>query len=125
MSNATGALDALDALDALPVGAALACIVPVCTALEFFRVCLIRSSALTSRSNCSVNCRAMARARPIQLPTCRATLGSFSGPSTMSAIAEVRTISENPKSSMRDQALVLGGTLSASRALAASKSASF
>src|ERR1700722_71809 len=69
------------------------------------------SSALTSRSSCSLNWRAMARARPIQLPTCRATFGSRSGPSTMSAMAEVRSISENPTSSMRHQALVFGGAL--------------
>src|SRR5580704_5467999 len=88
---------------------------------------LSNSSALTSRSNCSLNWRAMARARPIQLPTWRATLGSRSGPNTMSAMAEVSSISENPTSSMLHQALVFGGTLtSASRGAApASKSASF
>src|SRR6202051_1066769 len=85
------------------------------------------SSALTSRSSCSLNWRAMARARPIQLPTWRATWGSRSGPNTMSAMAEVRSISENPTSSMRHQALVFGGTLASAsrRAAPASKSASF
>src|SRR5450631_1334889 len=69
------------------------------------------SSALTSRSSCSLNWRAMARARPIQLPTWRATLGSRSGPNTMSAMAEVSSISENPTSSMRESGVGFRGRL--------------
>src|SRR5579871_1218763 len=69
------------------------------------------SSAFTSRSSCSESWRAMTRARPIQVPTCRATLGSRSGPSTTSAIAEVSRISEKPKSSMRASRVRLGRSL--------------
>ena len=62
-----------------------------------------------------------------QLPTWRETLGSRSGPSTMSAMAAVSSISENPTSSMRHQVLVFGGALiSDSRAaVPVSESASF
>jgi hypothetical protein len=58
----------------------------------------ISSSALTSRSNCSLSWRAIARALPIQLPTCLATFGNRSGPSTIRAMAEVSSISEHATS---------------------------
>jgi hypothetical protein len=42
----------------------------------------------------------MARARPTHRPTWLAARGSFSGPSTMSAMTEVSKTSEKPKSNM-------------------------
>src|ERR1700728_2876546 len=50
--------------------------------------------ASASCSSCSRNCRAMARARPTQRPMVRASRGSFSGPSTTSAIPKITNISE-------------------------------
>jgi 6,7-dimethyl-8-ribityllumazine synthase len=48
--------------------------------------------------------QAMARARPTQRPTCCASLGSFCGPSTTSAIAKISSSSVNPTSNMESSA---------------------
>ena len=61
---------------------------------------ILVSRLCASSSSWSRNWRAMARARPTHLPTCWASLGSFSGPSTMSASAKISSSSVNPTSNM-------------------------
>src|SRR5580658_6719526 len=65
------------------------------------------SSSCTSSSSCSRNCRAMARARPIQRPISEATRGSFSGPSTTSARTKMIRTSRKRPSNRSDAPVVL------------------